>query len=127
MVDPANVIQASIDAACRKLEETVKDFGISLTQDVTSVEGLEEVLLSVKDMGDAAALNGACFMVGAYLGEMVRQRLGGQWVASADGVVALHLSNDEKIFPIDKTKKFVASPDTDGLVFYIQALLSSRQ
>lgn len=127
MVEPANAIQANIDAACRKLEETVRDFGIVLTQEPADVEGLEEVLLAVKESGDAAALNGACFMVGAYLGELIRQRLGGQWVASADGVVALQLNDGGKVFAIDKTKKFAARPDDDGLVFYIRALLAKAR
>jgi len=126
MTDSINTIQASIDGACRKLEETVRDFGISLTKDVSDAERLEEVLLLVQEMEDEAALSGACFMVGAYLGEIIRKKLGGQWVTSADGVTAVQLTNGEKVFSIEKARKFVASPDSDSLMFYMQALLSMK-
>lgn len=80
-----NKIQEVITAACRKLEDTVQDMGVTLKFNISSVSLLEEIILAIKQLGDKSALSGACFMVGSYLGEIFRRELGGEWTAPSEG------------------------------------------
>jgi hypothetical protein len=99
--------------------------GVSLTFDPSNIAELEEVLLAVREMGDESALTGACFMVGAYVGEILRRAIGGQWTMSTDGVAALQLpGSGDKVFPVEKVRKFIQEPGGESLVFYVQALLA---
>lgn len=126
MSDADDTVQAAIDRACVNLEGTVKDFGLNLTFEAVDIPALEEVLLAVREMNDEPALTGACFMVGAYLGEILRKKVGGKWGMSADGVAELQLTGSRgKIFPVEKVRKFARDPEADSLVFYVQALLAS--
>jgi hypothetical protein len=125
MINSNESVQDVIDRACAKLELTVKDMGVGLAFAPSSISELEEVLLAVRDSGDESALTGACFMAGAYVGEILRRATGGQWAMSADGVASLQFPDgDEKIFPIEKVRKFMQNPDGESLVFYAQALLA---
>jgi hypothetical protein len=118
-------VQDAIDSACIKLESTVKEMGMSLALAPSSISELEEVLLAVREMGDESALSGACFMAGAYIGEILRRAKGGQWAMSSDGVASLQFPKEgDKIFPVEKVRKFIQNPDGEGLVFYAQALLA---
>jgi len=125
MINPNESVQDAIDRACTKLEFTVKEMGVNLAFAPSNVSELEEVLLAVREMGDESALSGACFMAGAYLGEILRRAKGGQWAMSADGVASLQFPDGgDKISPIEKVRKFIQDPDGEGLVFYAQALLA---
>lgn len=125
MISSNENVQDAIDRACAKLEVTVKDMGVSLAFAPSNIYELEEVLLAVRDIGDESALNGACFMVGAYIGEILRRMIGGQWAISADGIASLQFpEGGDKIFPVEKVRKFAQHPDGESLVFYAQALLA---
>lgn len=117
-------VQATIDLACANLREAVKDMGVDLKFGIADLANLERVLLAVRDVGDEPAVTGACFMAGAYVGEILRRSVGGQWGMSADGVLSLCLPAGEKIFPVERARKFVQSPAAEGLVFYVEALLA---
>jgi hypothetical protein len=119
-----DTVQTAIDRACANLEATAQDLGINLTFDASHITDLEEVLLAVREIGDASATSGACFMAGAYVGEILRRAIGGQWTMSADGVASLQLpGNADRIFPIEKARKFVQDPAAESLDFYTRALL----
>ena len=120
-----NSVQDAIDRACAKLELTARGMGVNLAFTTSNIPELEEVLLAVRDIGDESALSGASFMVGAYIGETLRRMIGGQWAMSADGVASLQLPNQgDKIFPVEKVRKFIQNPEGESLVFYAQALLA---
>ncbi len=56
--------------------------GVELSFSIGSVGVLEEILTALKKMGaDQGALNGAGFLAGAYLSEILRREVGGEWVA----------------------------------------------
>ena len=114
-------IQDTVDAACRQLEVTVRDMGVELSFDMESVPVLEEIVLAVKQERDDSALNGACFMVGCYLGEIVRRRVRGEWVGSVDGPPVVEFGGTQ-LSPIGRVMKFAASPEEEGLTFYARAL-----
>jgi hypothetical protein len=111
-----------IIAACRKLELTVLDMDITLSVDPVSVASLEDIILSLKQMGDKSALSGACFMVGSYLGEIIRQKLGGDWIEEGNTDSPAMRIGDKTIFPIEKVKKFAQNPDGESLIFYVDTL-----
>ena len=125
MMNSNNSVQDAIDRACAKLKLTVKDMGVSLAFTKSNISDLEEVLLALRDMGDESALSGACFMVGAYVGELLRREIGGQWAMSADGVASLQFpEGGDKIFPVEKVRKFIQNSEGESLVFYVKALLA---
>lgn len=120
-----DTVQAAIDRACANLEATAQDLGVNLTFDASNITDLEEVLLAVREMGDTSATSGACFMAGAYVGEILRRAIGGQWTMSADGVASLQLpGNAGRIFPVEKARKFVQDPGAESLEFFAKALLA---
>lgn len=119
-----NKIQDVITAACRKLEDTVQDMGVTLKFDISSVSLLEEIILAIKQLGDKSALSGACFMVGSYLGEIFRRELGGEWAAPGEGETPSILIDDMHIFPIEKVRKFSETPSAESLTFYADTILA---
>ncbi len=119
-------LQGTIDAACAHLEATAKDLRKQLSFDLGSVGALEEILIALTDIGaDQAALKGATFLVGAYLGEILRREMGGEWSATPDGEFAMQVG-DANIFPIARVRKFIADPAANGLVFFAEAFVAKR-
>ena len=99
--------------------------GVNLKVDPDSVGDLEEVLLALRELQpDESAMTGATFMVGAYLGEIVRTMRGGVWRSSAEGDLLLEIAGTTYA-PVEKVRKFAANPDGgDGLGFYVSAALA---
>ncbi len=89
-----------------------------------NVSSLEEVILAIKDMGDKSALNGACFMVGAYLGEIIRLELGGEWSVRGEGDLPSLQFGNTIIYPIEKVKKFADASGAESLRFYADTLIA---
>jgi hypothetical protein len=82
---------------------------------------------ALKDIGaDQAALKGAGFLVGAYLGEILRRELGGEWVAITDGDEFAVKAGDVSIFPIAQVRKFFADPAANGLAFFAEVFVAKR-
>lgn len=118
-------LQATIDASCRKLEETAAMMGVSLRVDPASVPDLEEVLLALREIeADETAMAGATFMVGAYLGEILRTQRGGAWCGAVDGDLLLEIGGTTYA-PVVKVRKFAVDPSQgDDLGFYASAVLA---
>lgn len=121
------ILQGTIDAACAHLEKTAKDMGAKLSFDLGSVAVLEEILTTLKDLGaDQSALSGAGFLVGAYLGEILRRELEGEWVAGTDDDQFAVRAGETNIFPVARARKFIVDPDANGLAFFAEVLVSKR-
>jgi len=62
---------------------------VEISYNLESVSVLEEIADALKELanGEAEALNGGSFLIGAYLGEIVRRALAGQWVEGANMIV----------------------------------------
>lgn len=120
-------IDEVISQACRKLKETAVMMGLDIKYELDSISSLEDLIIAIRGTGDERALTGACFMAGAFLGEILRCRIGGgQWIASSGGGALLSFG-EEKIFPIEKVKKFAANSESNSLTFYAQALVAKIQ
>jgi hypothetical protein len=118
-------LQGTIDAACVHLEKTATDMGAELSLDLGSVGVLEEILTTLKNIGaDPSALNGAGFLVGAYLGEILRRELKGEWVAGTDSDGFAVKAGDTNIFPVARARKFIDDPGANGLVFFAEVSVS---
>jgi hypothetical protein len=117
-------LQSTIDASCARLESTAAVMGVNLRREVGSVQDLEEILVALLDIeADESALSGATFMVGTYLGEILRASLGGAWRNSQDGELWLDVGK-AAYSPISKARRFALNPKgPDGLVLFAQAVL----
>jgi hypothetical protein len=120
-------LQATVEASCQRLEETALLMGVTLTREPESVTQLEEIIVALLGIGaDEATLNGATFMVGTYLGEVLREKLGGNWINSHDNELVLSVK-DTSYFPVAKARKFAVNPKGgDGLSFYVSAVLAAH-
>ena len=120
-------LQATVEASCRRLEETAASMGVTLTRSPESVSKLEEIIVALRDFGaDEDALRGAAFMVGTYLGEVLRGRLGGSWGNSRDNELVLRIG-ETAYFPVAKARKFAAAPDNGSdLSLFVETALAGH-
>jgi hypothetical protein len=118
-------LQLKIDESCRHLEKTAKELGLTLSKDLSSTNALEEIIRGLKDYGvDADVMKGATFLVGVYLGEVLRHAMGGTWTTSSDGEFVLKIGPVE-CFPVAKVRKFAAaSSSDDDLTFFAKAFVA---
>ena len=66
-------------------------------------------------------LTQASKMWGAYVGEVIRRRYGGQWSTAADGVLQLALSG-YTAQPIVKVRSRIVNGPADNIRFYFAAI-----
>jgi len=120
-------LQATVSASCCELEKTASMMGLELKVDPASVPALEQVLLGLREMqADESAMAGATFMVGAYLGEILRSVRGGDWCGTTEGDLLLQIGSTTYA-PVAKVRKFAANPNGgDGLGFYASAVLAGE-
>lgn len=124
---PKKSIQDTINAACAKLEETAVMMGTKISFELASVPQLEEIAAAMKELADSdqSVLDGGSFMIGAYLGEIIRRQVAGEWSGGADGHTIAVTFGTTAIYPIARVRKFLEDP-ADGLVFFAQAAAASR-
>lgn len=115
-------LQDVINAACSKLEQTAVMMGTKITFDLASVSVLEEIAAAMKELasGDQSVLHGGSFLIGAYLGEIIRRQSGGEWTGGTAGDTMAVKSGAIEVFPIARVRKFLVDPE-EGLVFFAQA------
>jgi hypothetical protein len=71
----------------------------------------------------ATSLGPRLFALGTYVGETVRQALGGAWAADGDGPtaemnIALHLPDGSIIWPVQRVIKRFRNGPEDSIAFY---------
>lgn len=118
-------LQQTIEASCSRLEEIASSMGVTLSKSLASVQDLQEIILALLDIkADESTLSGATFMVGTYLGEILRAKLDGHWQSSAQGELLL-IVGETSYSPVAKVRKFSANPQGgDDLSFFANAVLS---
>lgn len=114
------------DEICAHLEETAEMMGVSLDKSQESVENLEGILLSLQAMSDGDALSGGAFMASVYLGEILKKYLNGEWVYASEQSQLAIKARDQLFFPLERIKKYLNSPDTEGLDFYVRAIVAKN-
>lgn len=115
-------LQSTIDAACAKLLETAAMMGVQLTYEISSVPLLEEIADALRKMakGDAAALSGGSFLIGAFLGEVIRRQLHGVWGRDENGDELSVTNGEFSCYPIERVRKYMARAKSNSLVFFAQ-------
>ena|SRR6185503_11701137 len=116
-------LSETIERSCLHLEATAKDFGVTLVREMGAVKSLEEIIVALQEIGaEEDVLRGATFMVGIYLGEILRKKNGGEWSSSRDGDLMLTI-NDRTYAPISKARKFASNPEgANSLVFFANTI-----
>lgn len=111
---------------CAHLEETAEMMGVSLEKDQESVGNLEGILLSLQAMSNDDALSGGVFMAGVYLGEILKKYLNGEWVYASEQSQLAVKAREQLFFPLERIKKYLSNPDTEGLDFYVRAIIAKN-
>lgn len=100
----------------------------SLDFSADSLDGVERILTAIHSQAQKsgefltdAALTDAANMWGAYFGEVIRRRYGGQWSLSADGVHQVDSSGTAPQ-PIAKVRKRIVDGASDNLRVYFFAI-----
>jgi hypothetical protein len=98
----------------------------SLDFTADSLDAVERILAAIhsrsqKDPLDGPALDEASKTWGAYLGEVIRRRYGGQWSTSADGILQVDLSGTSPQ-PIAKVRKRIVDGASDNIRVYFFAI-----
>lgn len=118
-------IQKIIEGACAQLEKTALRMDIQLAVDMAVIPALEDLVGAAVELGDEKALQGATFMIGAYLGETLRRRMGATWIATENGPPAVD-AGILSFHPIERVRQFAAEAEEPGaLKFYAEALVAS--
>ncbi|MFT5674904.1 MAG: hypothetical protein ACI808_000832 [Paraglaciecola sp.] len=78
------ITQLMADSAQNAIETTMEEFGVTLDSSEKSVELIDDVILSWLDKYKDQALEEnavftICNIYGAYLGEIFRKKVGGNW------------------------------------------------
>lgn len=118
---------SNVENICSHLEETAKMMGGDLSLSPASITQLEEILLAIKaeDDADSDSLDGASFMIGVYIGEIIRKEFGsGEWLINEQLQQQTLNIGDIELYPISQAKKFAAQPDSESLEFYVQGVLT---
>ena len=98
----------------------------SLDFSADSLDAVERILSAIHSRAQKTpltepALEEASKMWGAYLGEVIRRRYGGQWSAAADGTLQIGLSGTSPQ-PIVKARKRIVDGASDNIRVYFFAI-----
>ena len=118
-------VQETIVRSCSHLELTAQAMQIRLCRDLDAVPQLENLLRGLVAFPvDKQTMSGATFLVGAYLGEILRKQVGGVWATSSSGDLSLTI-NGVVYHPVETARKFAENISTgDELTFFVQAVLA---
>ena len=111
--------QLAVKAAKMEWQESL-DFGAD------SLDAVERILTAIHARSQKSPLgeqdlDEASKMWGAYLGEVIRRRYGGQWSTSADGILQIDLSGTSPQ-PIVKVRRRLADGASDNIRVYFFAI-----
>ena len=121
-------LQSAIDGACAKLVETAALMGQSLAFDLNSAKALEDIADALKRVakGDKATLQGGGFLIGAYLGELIRRQIDGEWSEGTEGDGFAVVAGDFACYPIARVRSYIGKASGNSLVFFAQAAAAHR-
>ncbi|WP_154661261.1 hypothetical protein [Microvirga lotononidis] len=133
ILDPSPMLEEAADWAASKL----KSLGYEADFSLESLQEVDRFLANQSSNGEPNP-NGClvenpvrwAFAIGAYVGEVIRQKRGGSWIAPAAGLDApfdfeLHLSGDLIAWPIQRVGKRIRNGEEDSLPIYGSALIKS--
>ena len=113
------------DADAVKLTDTY--FGEALDYSEASIGAIERLVDDIKYSmpggATAANIDLLCRVGGAYIGEVFRRQVGGEWIDWEDqyGKAIAFQSGGIKVFPMDKVRKRIAGGAEHNLRDYYEA------
>ncbi|MEH0580204.1 hypothetical protein [Streptomyces sp. B21-108] len=123
-----------IHTSARWVADALNSSGYEADFTPRSLRDVERFMAEHSDHGDAVTgallatdLGPRLFALGAYVGETIRQNLGGRWVTSddvpnAEMNIALHLPDGSTIWPVQRVIKRFRNGPEDSIAFYGTAL-----
>lgn len=114
------------EESCSHLEQTAEMLGMKLNPELESCSVLEDIISGLIEIGDQGALNGARFMCGVYLGKVIREIVGGEWLTHDDSSQLCLKVNDSMIFPVSAVESFISNPNENSLTFYANAVINQQ-
>src|SRR5262249_10646419 len=133
MSDDGNVAAQIYNDCAQALVTANAKWGLRFDLSPASIEGLEDILTKLWDFNRAAEpgpkptqeqIGRAVFMWGAYLGEAIRRRLGGKWVASAGPPArpVLQVTGQGIVDPLGKVNGRLFNGTEDNVHYYFKKL-----
>ncbi|MBL4831291.1 MAG: hypothetical protein JKY55_15570 [Aliivibrio sp.] len=112
------------EESCSHLEQTAEMLGMKLTPKLESCSVLEDAISGLIEIGDQEALNGAKFMGGVYLGKIIKEIVGGEWLKHDDSNQLCLKINDSIVFPISAVESYISDPNENSLTFYANTVIN---
>lgn len=123
-------ILEDIDAAAGWISEALQSSGYTADFSAASIRELDRFFDEHSNGGEpvvggllAEDLGSRVFAIGAYLGEVLRRALGGEWRGDDDDpeaeiTVALHLPDGSVCWPVQRAMKRLQNGAEDSLTLY---------
>lgn len=114
------------------VETTRKLLHIELDYSPASITHVEDVMCRLRNEGSTVNdIAETIFAFGCYVGEVIREAIGGEWYAHAPDRLALWTGegdrddseNDDIHDPIDQAFEFYLAPATQGLAGYVATII----
>ena len=128
----STIVEAVRDAAV-SIADIANDAGYSFDFSARSLRDVERFLEDNASGGEPKAggllskdLGSRVFALGAYVGEVIREAVGGEWVsddsADDDSTVTLRTAAGELLWPNQQVMKRIMTGDSQSLVDYARAV-----
>lgn len=119
-------MQNQINTICTQFESTARLIGMQLNPKTSTAADIEEILSRVAAAQTDKPLDGVIFMSGIYLGEMLRLRLGGEWIMPPPTEqLALQLKS-QRYSPFEITARFLYKPTPETLVQWFETVIAQH-
>ena len=118
--------QVLINQACERLQWIAAEMGVRLELSRAYVRPLEDIVTGLAAEKNASALQGGTFMVGCYLGEIIRRAADGEWTGFSPAGSPILEVRDAVFYPVDRVRKFASEPEGEGLEIYADVATASR-
>lgn len=123
-MDYIKIDEAELAKVCAEVESIALEFEFKLEKNLDSVEKIELMLDFLREMGNSNAIAGSYFMCSVYLGEILKNSIGGEWVYSVDNEKIALKVNNEFIFPESPVREFFNVETNGGLVFFVKTMMA---
>ena len=113
-------MSAEITNLANSLIKTVSEgIGVNLRFDRESVEWVDGYIERIRPNLEGSFIEGLSNSIGAFLGESIIAKYGGEWRQSEEGAWGIFFDEKNAVFPFSKVEKqFVNGPEDSILSLY---------
>jgi hypothetical protein len=119
------LFRGSVDFPLMAVEcqQLAREFlGVELDLSPDSLEGVDDILRRLHWTEDPPILKSTCMILGAYVGEVIRKNLGGDWVMKEGGRYPTLHKDGAITDPVSKVLKQISKQDGDEVAFYYKGI-----